>query len=158
MQLMTKDDAERFLVSRIRSILDNWEAIHKTLDEMTPEQRDVYVHRRIEDDLAMSHEIRNRVEAYIALRWATWKQIMLLDVIALLVFIFVGLRDLRDWIGLAILASILIVSRIINYRLMGKATAVLSAIQVHLNRETQTATLDFLVDEVQYDGGMESNT
>lgn len=65
MQDMTPEQREEFIKRRVKEILDAYEVMHKTIDAMTFGERDAYVHSRVERDLAVSEAIEYRQAQYV---------------------------------------------------------------------------------------------
>lgn len=148
---MTNGDRESFIDRRIREIVDAYKTTAINIANMTERQRDDFVHRRVERDLAIGDSINREQASIVALRTVTGNFIIVLDVIALAGLFGIMLREWRDVLPIAIVAAVFTVSSFTSWWMLKKSNAVLDMMYSHASRTANTATLDFLVDEIHDD-------
>jgi hypothetical protein len=151
MQNMTPEQRESFIQKRVRAILIAYEDNCKTIDAMTIQERDDYVHARVERDLSIAEAIDRKQGDYVAFSQTLWREMLMLDVIGLLILAWLAVRDVRDVIGFSAVAAVMVVSRVVNYNRNRMAAKILELDRARIAREVDTATLDFLIDAVRHE-------
>jgi hypothetical protein len=149
---MTPGQQREFIKMRVQDIMNARTELAEKLSDMNQIERDTYVHRRIEDDLAVEMDLVDRVNRYVELRQWMWRSIVALDIVALVglsaVVILIVEREhsLPVFISLGGIVCAMLFSRIINSQLIKRAEVIQRAMVKHLAGSTSSATLDFLVD------------
>jgi len=148
---MTNGDRASFIDRRIKEIVDAYMSTAINIANMTERQRDDFVHRRVERDLAIGDSINREQASIVSLRTVTSNFIIVLDVIALVGLLGIMLREWRDVLPIAIVAAVFAVSRFTSWWMLKKSNSVLDLMYKQASRSADTATLDFLVDEIHDD-------
>lgn len=157
MDQMTNGERKAHIEKRVRSTLDNYASLGRTIDAMTPEQRDQYVHRRVEMDLASGVYIDANLKRHLGIRRALLFHVLMLDMVilvffSLLMFFVVthGVLDSRIAIAVTTLLGLLVAVSL--YRILRAnqhLERIITMMGNYVDRQHQTATLDFLVDRIQ---------
>ena len=149
MEAMTPEQREAFVGQRVRDILKAFEDFHHDIATLTQDERDKYIQSRAVRDLAITDAITLKLKSYVSLRDLTWQWITFVDIIALIAFIGLALRDFKDVLAFAVIALVMGASRLLNHNLLKNLHALLELYEAHTYRESDTAALLFLINGVK---------
>ena len=148
MQDMTPNQREEFIDERIRHILTTFDEFHHDIAALDAPGRDEYMQSRLTRDLAITDAIMLKLRAYVLLRDSTWRWIMFVDVIALVALAALAVNDIKDIVAFALIASVMVASRVLNRNLLAQLHKLLGFYEGHAQRESNTAALLFLVNSL----------
>lgn len=148
MEGMTLEQREEFINSRVTDILTAFEGFHEDISQLSVPGRDEYIQSRMTRDLAVTDAITLKLKQYVKLRDNTWRWMTFVDIIALVTFVGLAIRDIKDIIAFAIVAAVMVASRILNWSLLSELHALLELYETQAHRESNTAALLFLINSI----------
>lgn len=157
MEKMTNGDKRAFIEKRVKSILNEYADLGRTIDAMSPDERDRYVHRRVEVDLASGHGLGKSIGEHFRDRsttamYAIGEEIVNYIFIIFMFYILVTHHIFNLYVSIGIAVTIGVVKFLIYSKVIRMNTEfarIIELIAKYMDRLEKTASLDFLVDKIQ---------